>query len=67
MNWYHFTYSGFAYSHFACLLPLSAISPTHAKYDQNNVKQLIQLYELYNKEIKRPKSKFKWQYEQKFL
>ena len=29
-----------AYSHFAYLLPLSAILPTHAKCDQNNVKQL---------------------------
>ena len=32
----------FAYSHFAYLLPLSAISPTQAKCDQNNVKQLKQ-------------------------
>ena len=39
-NWCHFAYSRFAYSHFAYLLPLSAISPTHAKCDQNNVKQL---------------------------
>ena len=29
-----------AHSHFAYLLPLGAISPTHAKYDQNNVKLL---------------------------
>ena len=33
-NWCHF-----AYSHFAYLLPLGAISPTHAKWDQINVKQ----------------------------
>ena len=39
-NWCRFTYSRFAYSHFAYLLPLGAISPTDAKCDQNNVKQL---------------------------
>ena len=36
-NWCHF-----AYSHFAYLLLLSAVSTTHAKCDQNNVKQLKQ-------------------------
>ena len=40
LNWCHFAYSHFAYSHFVYLLPLSAISPTHAKCAQNNVEQL---------------------------
>ena len=61
MNWCHFAYSHFAYSHFAYLLPLGAISPTHAKCDQNNVKQLKQVVQVYKVEgivQKRGKSKF---------
>ena len=37
----------FAYSHFVYLLPLGAISPTHAKCDQNNVKLLKQAYDVH--------------------
>ena len=36
-----------AVSHSATLLPLSAISPTHAKCDSNNVKQLKQAVQVY--------------------
>ena len=46
-KWCHFPYSRFAYSLFAYLLQLSAISPTHAKCDQNNVKQLKQAVQVY--------------------
>ena len=49
----HFAYSHFAYFHFAYshsayfILPLGAILPTHAKCDQNNVKQLKQAVQVY--------------------
>ena len=51
MNWCHFAY----------LLPLGAISPTHAKRDQNNVKQLKQAVQVDKVEgivQERGKSKF---------
>ena len=66
----HFAYSHFAYSHFAYLLLLSAISPTHAKCDQNNViqfKQAVQVCKVKGIVQTRSKNKFKWQYEKKFL
>ena len=47
----------FAYSHFACLLPLGAILPTHAKCDQNNVKQLKQAVQVYKVKGIVPKKK----------
>ena len=47
ITWCHFAYSRFAYSHFTYLLPLNAISPTHAKCDQNNVKQLKQAVQVH--------------------
>ena len=37
----------FAYSHFAYSLPLGVISPTQAKCDQNNLKQLKQAVKVY--------------------
>ena len=58
-----------------CLLPFRLLittqchSPTHAKCDQNNVKQLkiaVQVYVVKGIVQKRSKSKFKWQHEQKF-
>ena len=46
---------------------IGAISPTHAKCDQNNVKQLKQAVQVYKVrgivQKDRSKSKFKWQYE----
>ena len=50
-NWCHLAYSRFAYSHFAYLLPLSVISPTHAKCDQNNVKQLKQAVQVHEVKV----------------